>query len=167
VIDRPNIQIDGLDAAERAPHPAQGFVATYCIGGCRLPGNLGGLSGEAEGVVGNRQIEMLFHFVGVEHRTDRERDLRGAARCVTKVEPRLKTIVGRPMDQDPVLRAERSHLLADPSIPVACFNAVAIEHLVAFGRWCSSIHRRCLSSKTGSSASKRTLMASMSITPSG
>jgi hypothetical protein len=51
----------------------------------------------------------------------------GESRCVTKVEPRLNTIVGRPMARDPVLRAERSHLLADPSIPVACLNAVAIE----------------------------------------
>ena len=76
MIDRPDIQIDGLDAAERTLHPAQGFVATYCISitkrrlgqagahdiepiGCRLPGNLGGLSGKAEGVVGDRQIEML------------------------------------------------------------------------------------------------------------
>jgi hypothetical protein len=48
-------------------------------------------------------------------------------RCVAKVEPGLNTIVGRPMHRDSVLRAERSHLLADPSIAVACLNAVAIE----------------------------------------
>src|ERR1700759_4710778 len=30
------------------------------------------------------------------------------------------------MDRDPVLRAERSHLLAAPSIPVACLDAIAI-----------------------------------------
>ena len=47
--------------------------------------------------------------------------------CVTKVEPGLNTIVGRPMHRGPVLRAERSHLLADPSIAIACLNGVAIE----------------------------------------
>jgi len=48
-------------------------------------------------------------------------------RRVTKVKPRLSTIVGTPMDRNPVLRAERSHRLPDPSIPVPCLNAVAIE----------------------------------------
>src|ERR1700712_5855959 len=100
VVDRPNIQIDGLDAAKRALYPAQGFVATYCtsvterrlgqagahdiepVGG-RLGGNFSGLAGEAEGVVSDRQIEMLFHLVGVEHRTDRKRDRGGAMQRMT------------------------------------------------------------------------------------
>ena len=47
--------------------------------------------------------------------------------CVAQVKPGLNAIVGRPMHRDPVLRAERGHLLADPSIAVACLNAVAIE----------------------------------------
>ena len=32
VVDRPDIQIDGLDAAERTLHPGQGFVAAHGIG---------------------------------------------------------------------------------------------------------------------------------------
>jgi hypothetical protein len=99
VVDRPDIQIDCLDAAERTLHPSQGFVAAHGIGvaegldgqagahdirpiGCRLGSNFGGLSRKAEGGVGDRQIEMVFHFV-VEHRTDRKRDFRGAAQRIT------------------------------------------------------------------------------------
>ena len=38
---------------------------------------------EAEGGVGDIQIEMLFHLVGVEHLADRERDLGGATQRIS------------------------------------------------------------------------------------
>src|SRR5882672_1292453 len=70
VIDRPDLEIDGLDAAEGALHQAKGFVAAHRGGVVesgggqagthdveaverRLPGNFGGLSGEAEAGFGN------------------------------------------------------------------------------------------------------------------
>jgi hypothetical protein len=48
-----------------------------------LGGDLGSLSGEAEGGVGDLQIEMLFHFVGVEHLTHLEGDFRGTTQRIS------------------------------------------------------------------------------------
>jgi hypothetical protein len=99
VIHRPDIQIDGLDATERPLHPGQGLVAEHRIGiaerrlgqagahdikpvGSRLGGDLGCFAGIAESVVGDRQTEMLFHLVGVEHFADGECDLGGATQRI-------------------------------------------------------------------------------------
>jgi hypothetical protein len=95
VIDRPDLEIDGLDAAESALHQAEGFVAAHGSrvvengGGqadthdveaveCRFHGDFIGLSGEAEPGVGNVEGEVLGHLL-VEHGTDLEADFSFAA----------------------------------------------------------------------------------------
>ena len=99
MMDRPDLQIDGFDAAERPFHHGEGFVAAHRrrvvegfrrqagahdidpVTGC-LGGDLGGLAGEAEVGIGDVEIEVLGHFIPVDHRTDRQRDLGGATQRI-------------------------------------------------------------------------------------
>ena len=95
----PHLKIHRLDAAEGSFHEREGFIATYCrrvVEGLgrqagahdikpvsrRLGGDLIRLSREAEGGIGDLQIEMLGHLALVDHRADRERDFGGAAQRV-------------------------------------------------------------------------------------
>ena len=96
MIDRPDLEIDGLEAAESALHQAEGFVTAHGSrvvengGGqagthdveaveCRFHGDFIGLSGEAEPGVGNVEGEVLGHLVLVEHGADLEADFSFAA----------------------------------------------------------------------------------------
>jgi len=89
VIDRPDLEIDRLDAAEGALH--EGFVATHRGGVVesgggqagtddveavegRLSGDFVGLAGDGEAGVGNIEGEVLGHFVLVEHGADLQAD---------------------------------------------------------------------------------------------
>src|SRR5208282_6923120 len=85
VVDRPDVKIDRLDAAEGTFHLAQGLVAAhrggvvqhvgrqagahyiYAIGG-GFGGDLGSLARESEALVGDDEIEMLAHLVLLDHR---------------------------------------------------------------------------------------------------
>ena len=96
MMDRPDLQIDGFDAAERPFHQGEGLVAAHCrrvvegfrgqagahdidpVTGC-LGSDLGDLAGEAEAGIGDVEIEVLGHFIPVDHRADRKRGLGGAA----------------------------------------------------------------------------------------
>src|SRR5271165_5606518 len=96
VIDRPDLEIDGLDAAEGALHQAEGFVAAHRGGVVersggqagahdidavegRLGGDGIGLAGEAEAGVGDVKGKVLGHLVVVEHGADLEPDFGLAA----------------------------------------------------------------------------------------
>jgi hypothetical protein len=86
VMDRTDLQINSLDAAERPLHQGQGFVTAHRrrvaedLGrqvcphdiqtiGCSLGGDLRGLAREAEGGVGDVEIEMPSHLMLVEDLT--------------------------------------------------------------------------------------------------
>ena len=93
MIDRPDVQIDGLDRADRVLHPAEGFVGSDCgdvveRGGRqagahgveaverRFSSDLHGPAREGEGRIGDLEGEVLGHFVPADHGADRKADLR-------------------------------------------------------------------------------------------
>jgi hypothetical protein len=95
VTHRADLEIDGLDAAEGALHPGQGFVAAHggrvvhdleAEAGAHdidaIRGGLGfdrvGFAREGEARIGDGQIEMFAHFMLVDHAADGQRDVRGA-----------------------------------------------------------------------------------------
>ena len=96
VVDRPDLQIDALEAAEGALDQAQRLVTAHRSGVVeyrggqagahdidavegRLGGDFLGLAGKAKAIVGNVEGEVLGHFVLVEHGSDFEADCRRAA----------------------------------------------------------------------------------------
>ena len=91
MVDRSDLQIDALQAAEGALDQAQGLVTAHRGGVVeyrggqagahdinavegRLGGDCLGLAGKAKAVVGNVEDEVLGHFVPVEHGSDFETD---------------------------------------------------------------------------------------------
>ena len=92
MMDRPDLEIDGLDASKGAFDLGEIFVGPDGRGGVERLGlevgaqhidaiergfgvDLRGLALEGEIVVGDGEDEVLGHFVTIDHGTDRERDL--------------------------------------------------------------------------------------------
>jgi len=96
VMDRPDLEIDGLDAAEGPFHSGERFVAAHRAGiikgfrrqagahdieavGCGFGGDLIVLAGETEAGICNIEAEVLGHLVLADHGADLQRDLGGAS----------------------------------------------------------------------------------------